>query len=115
MDVVYDPVGGDYAEAALRATAWGGRYLVIGFAADIPKVPLNLALLNERSILGVYWGDWARRNRAASDANFGQIASWIAAGRLSPVISERLALRDVPRGMLDLVERRAHGKLVVIP
>ena len=76
VDVVYDPVGGDYAEVALRATGWGGRYLVIGFAAgEIPKVPLNLALLNERSIVGVYWGDWAQRSRAASDANFEQIAA----------------------------------------
>jgi NADPH2:quinone reductase len=116
FDVVYDPVGGEYAETALRATGWGGRYLVVGFAAgEIPKIPLNLALLNSRSILGVYWGDWARRNRAESDANFAQLAAWIAAGKLQPVISERLKLADVPRAMRDLLERRVVGKLVVVP
>jgi NADPH2:quinone reductase len=116
VDVVYDPVGGAHAEVALRGTGWEGRYLVIGFAAgEIPKLPLNLALLNARSILGVYWGEWAQRNRAASEANFAQLAGWIAAGRLRPVISERLPLAEVPRAMLDLVERRALGKLVVVP
>ena len=116
VDVVYDPVGGAYAEVALRGTGWDGRYLVIGFAAgEIPKLPLNLALLNSRSILGVYWGEWAQRNREASEANFAQLALWIAAGKLHPVISERLPLAEVPRAMLDLVERRTHGKLVVVP
>jgi len=63
VDVVYDPVGGDYSETALRSTGWGARYLVIGFAAGpIPKIPLNLALLNSRDILGVFWGAWAGRN-----------------------------------------------------
>jgi NADPH2:quinone reductase len=116
VDVVYDPVGGAHAEVALRATGWDGRYLVIGFAAgEIPKVALNLALLNARSILGVYWGDWARRHPAESQENFTALAGWLAAGRLRPVISERLPLAEVPRAMLDLVERRAHGKLVVVP
>lgn len=116
VDVVYDPVGGAFAEVALRATGWDGRYLVIGFAAgEIPKVPLNLALLNSRSILGVYWGEWAQRHRAASEANFAELAGWIVAGKLHPVISERLRLAEVPRALLDLVERRAHGKLVVGP
>lgn len=116
VDVVYDPVGGEHAEPALRATGWGARYLVIGFAAgEIPKVPLNLALLNERSIVGVYWGDWARRDPAASEANFAELAGWIATGRLKPVVSERLPLEEVPRGMADLLERRAVGKLVVVP
>jgi NADPH:quinone reductase len=116
VDVVYDPVGGAFAEVALRATGWDGRYLVIGFAAgEIPRLPLNLALLNSRSILGVYWGEWAQRHRAASEANFAQLAEWIAAGKLRPVVSERLPLAEVPRALLDLVERRAHGKLVVEP
>jgi len=116
VDVVYDPVGGPYAEVALRGTGWDGRYLVIGFAAgEIPKVPLNLALLNARSILGVYWGDWAQRQPAANQANCTQLAEWIAAEKLRPVISERLPLEEVPLAMLDLIERRTHGKLVVVP
>ena len=116
VDVVYDPVGGAYAEVALRGTGWDGRYLVIGFAAgEVPKVPLNLALLNARSILGVYWGEWTKRHRAASEANFAQLAGWITGGKLHPEISERLPLEEVPRAMMDLVERRALGKLLVVP
>ncbi len=116
VDVVYDPVGGAYAEVALRGTGWDGRYLVIGFAAgEVPKVPLNLALLNARSILGVYWGEWTKRHRAASEANFAQLAGWITEGKLHPEISERLPLEEVPRAMMDLVERRALGKLLVVP
>jgi NADPH:quinone reductase len=116
IDVVYDPVGGAYSEVALRATGWGGRYLVIGFAAgEIPRIPLNLVLLNVRSILGVYWGDWAKREPVASARNFAQLAEWIETGRLTPVVSERLSLEEAPRGMADLVERRAIGKLVVVP
>lgn len=116
VDVVYDPVGGAYSEAALRSTAWGGRFLVIGFAAgEIPRLPLNLALLKERSILGAYWGDWSQRNRAASAAALERIAGWILAGKLRPAITRRLRLEEVPQGMQDLLERRAHGKLVVLP
>ena len=116
VDVVFDPVGGSLAEPALRGTAWGGRFLVIGFASgDIPKLPLNLTLLNERSIVGVYWGDWAQRNRAASAEQLRRTAESLAAGRLRPVISARLRLEEVPRAMEDLLQRRAHGKLVVLP
>jgi len=116
IDVVYDPVGGASAEVALRATGWDGRYLVVGFAGgEIPRVPLNLALLNARSILGVYWGEWSARSRQASQANFARLAEWIAAGALRPTISERLPMAEVPRAMLDLLERRAQGKLVVVP
>jgi NADPH2:quinone reductase len=109
-------VGGAYAEVALRGTAWGGRYLVIGFATgEIPRLPLNLALLKERSIVGAYWGDWSQRNRAASAAALERIGGWIVSGRLRPVVTRRLRLEEVPQAMEDLVERRAHGKLVVIP
>ena len=116
LDVVYDPVGGPMAEVALRALGWDGRFLVIGFASgEIPRIPLNLALLNERSLVGVYWGDWSQRRRAESAAQLGRIAAAIAAGQLKPVVTERLRLEEVPRAMGDLLERRAHGKLVVRP
>lgn len=116
VDVVYDPVGGSYSEVALRSTAWDGRFLVIGFASgEIPRIPLNLALLNSRAIVGVYWGDWSQRNRAASAEQLSRITGWIAAGKLKPEISARLRLEEVPAAMEDLLNRRAHGKLVVLP
>ncbi len=116
VDVVYDPVGGAYSEAALRSTRWGGRHLVIGFATgEIPRIPLNLALLNSRSILGAYWGDWSQRNREASAAGLARIAEWIVAGKLRPLVTRRLRLEEVPAAMEDLLQRRAHGKLVVLP
>jgi len=115
-DVVYDPVGGPLSEAAFRSTAWGGRHLVIGFAAgEIPKLPLNLALLNERTVLGVYWGEWSQRDRVASAAGLQRIAGWIAGGRLNPAVTRRLGLAEVPGAMEDLLARRVHGKLVVLP
>jgi NADPH2:quinone reductase len=116
VEVVYDPVGGASSEAALRSTGWGGRHLVIGFASgDIPRIPLNLALLNARSILGVYWGDWSRRDPHRSAEELSRIAAWLSEGRLAPVVSARLALAEVPRGLEDLLQRRAIGKLLAIP
>ena len=115
-DVVYDPVGGAYAEIALRATAWRGRFLVIGFAAgDIPKIPLNLALLKERAILGVYWGDAMRREPAAHLANMKQLGEWFAAGKVKPVISERIPLAQASAAIQRVASRQAMGKLVVLP
>jgi NADPH2:quinone reductase len=116
VDVVFDPVGGPHAEPAVRSLAWGGRFLVIGFASgEIPKIPLNLALLSERSLVGVYWGDWSLRNRVASTAQLARIAADIVAGALKPAISARVRLEEAPRAMQDLLERRAHGKIVVVP
>ena len=115
-DVVFDPVGGAFTEAALRSTGWGGRFLVIGFASgEIPRIPLNLALLNARSILGVYWGDWSRRDPVRSAEELSRIAAWLTEGRLAPVVSARLALAEVSRGLEDLLQRRATGKLLAIP
>jgi len=115
-DVVYDPVGGPYSEIALRATAWRGRFLVIGFAAgEIPKIPLNLALLKERAILGVFWGDAMRREPAAHLANMKQLAEWFASGKVRPVISERVPLADAGAAIMRLANRQAMGKLVVLP
>jgi NADPH2:quinone reductase len=115
-DVVYDPVGGAYAEAALRATAWRGRYLVIGFAAgEIPKIPLNLALLKERANLGVFWGDSVRRDPASHFANMKQLAAWFAEGKVRPVISERIPLAEAGAAIKRLASRQGMGKLVVLP
>jgi NADPH2:quinone reductase len=116
VDVVYDPVGGPYSEPALRATGWAGRFLVVGFAAgEIPKIPLNLVLLRERAIIGVYWGDWTRRDLAGHVRNVMQLVKWIAEGKIKPVISERVSLRDTPAAMTRLTERKVTGKVVVLP
>lgn len=116
VDVVYDPVGGPYSEPALRSTAWAGRFLVVGFAAgEIPKLPLNLALLRERSIVGVYWGDWTRRDPAGHARSFKQLVEWIADGRIKPLISERVALGEAPAAMTRLADRQVKGKVLVLP
>ncbi|HBU63230.1 MAG TPA: NADPH:quinone oxidoreductase, partial [Oceanicaulis sp.] len=88
VDVVYDPVGGDYAEPALRATGWDGRYLVIGFASGpIPKIPLNLALLNSRNIQGVFWGAWAGQNPRDNAKNLKEIFDFYEADKIKPQVS----------------------------
>jgi NADPH2:quinone reductase len=116
VDVVYDPVGGPYSEPALRSTAWGGRFLVVGFAAgEIPKIPLNLALLRERRIIGVYWGDWTRHDPLGYARNFEQLVDWIASGRILPLISERVALGDAPATMKRLADREVKGKVLILP
>ena len=115
-DVVYDPVGGAYSEAAMRALAWHGRLLVIGFAAgDIPKIPLNLALLKERSIVGVYWGDSVKHDLKGHLANMLQLQEWFAAGKIKPVISERFSLDRAAEAIQRVAQRQAKGKIVVNP
>lgn len=115
-DVVYDPVGGAHTEAALRATAWRGRLLVIGFASGvIPAVKLNLALLKERSLVGVYWGDWTQHDPQGQQRNVAQLAAWFAEGRIKPAISERVSLAEAPGAMTRLVQRKVKGKVVVVP
>jgi len=116
VDVVYDPVGGDYSEAALRASGWDARYLVIGFAAGpIPKVPLNLALLNSRNILGVFWGAWVGREPRANAQNLKEIFDFFEAGKLKPQISASYGLEDYARAFEDLMNRRVKGKVVLTP
>jgi NADPH2:quinone reductase len=116
VDVVYDPVGGPYSEPALRATGWGGRFLVIGFASgEIPKIALNLPLLKERALLGVYWGDWARQDPAGHARNTALLMRWLSEGKLRPVISERVSLRDTPAALARIFERKVTGKVVVLP
>lgn len=115
-DVVYDPVGGPYTEPALRALAWRGRLLVIGFAAgEIPKIPLNLALLKERSIVGVYWGDSTRHDPAGHMANLQQLQTWFAAGTIRPVVSERFPLAAAKEAIAKIANRQVKGKIVVLP
>jgi NADPH2:quinone reductase len=115
-DVVYDPVGGPYTEPALRALAWRGRLLVIGFAAgEIPKIPLNLALLKERSIVGVYWGDSTRHDPAGHLANLHQLNEWFAAGAIRPVVSEHFPLAAAKDAIAKIANRQVKGKIVVLP
>ena len=115
-DVVYDPVGGAYAEPALRSTAWDGRYLVVGFAAgDIPRVPLNLALLRGCAIVGVFWGSFVVRHPDRHRANVAEIVQWWSEGRLRPHTSAVYPLEKAGEALADLAERRAMGKVVVTP
>lgn len=114
VDVVCDPVGGDYTMEAFRATAWGGRLLVIGFAAgDIPKIPINYALLSERSLIGVFWGAWAARNSEGQRRNMATLARWFAEGKINPVIDSRVALYQIPEAIKRLMARKVKGKVVV--
>jgi NADPH2:quinone reductase len=115
VDVVYDPVGGAYTELALRSLAWRGRLLVVGFAAgEIPKIPLNLALLKGCSIVGVFWGDFTRKEAEASRRNMAELVGWLQAGRIRPFISARHPLERGIEAILDVKERRARGKSLVI-
>jgi NADPH2:quinone reductase len=115
-DVLYDPVGGDYAEPALRAMNWEGRYLVIGFAAgDIPRVPLNLTLLKGCDIVGVFWGASMARDPKMGLANLTEITKWIAEGKLKPHVSERIPLARAGEAIRLLMDRKAQGKVVVVP
>jgi len=114
-DVLYDPVGGDYAEPALRAMNWEGRYLVIGFAAgEIPRVPLNLTLLKGCDIVGVFWGASMARDPKTGLANLTEITKWIAEGKLKPHVSERIPLARAGEAIRLLMDRKAQGKVVVV-
>jgi NADPH:quinone reductase len=112
-DVVYDAVGGDYAEAALRATAWEGRFLVIGFPAGIPRIPLNLALLKSCDIVGVFWGAAVARDPAAHKQNVSELMDLYAAGKIRPYVSERFPLAKGGAAIAHLAQRKALGKVVV--
>jgi NADPH2:quinone reductase len=112
--VIYDPVGGDYAEAALRAIGWEGRYLVVGFPAGIPKMPLNLTLLKSCQIVGVFWGAFVARSPAQHLANVQDLLALYAQGAIKPAISQRYALTDGGQAIAALAQRRAQGKLVVM-
>ena len=113
VDVVYDPVGGELSEDALRATGWHGRYLVIGFASGkIPALPANLALLKEASIVGVWWGTWAGRHPQEQFENMQTLAALLEEGKIRPRVSACFALEDYVAAFRSLSERRATGKIV---
>jgi NADPH2:quinone reductase len=116
VDVIYDPIGGRYAEAALRAIAWQGRFLVVGFAAgDIPKLPLNLVLLKSCDIRGVFWGAWTDREPAAHRANMADLVRWCADGKISGHVHAAYPLADAARALDDIAARRVMGKVVLKP
>lgn len=113
-DVVVDPVGGEQALLAFRATAWHGRYLVIGFACgDIPAFPANIALLKEASVVGVWWGTWARKNPIEHRDNVAALSKLIVNGQLQARVSEAYPLDDYVRAFAAITERRALGKVVL--
>ena len=115
VDVVYDAVGGHYAEPALRSMAWNGRYLVVGFAAgDIPKIPLNLPLLKGCSVVGVFWGEFATRQKKDNQANMMQLFGWLMQGKIKPHISAEYPLEQAAQALNDLLERKATGKVVLV-
>ncbi|HEX5959539.1 MAG TPA: NADPH:quinone oxidoreductase family protein [Hyphomicrobiaceae bacterium] len=112
-DVIYDPVGGDYTEAALRAIAWEGRHLVVGFPAGIPRLPLNLALLKGCQIVGVFWGAFARHDPQGNAANIAELMQLYGRGQIKPAVSERYPLAQAGAAIARLSARAAMGKIVV--
>jgi NADPH2:quinone reductase len=115
IDVVYDVVGGDVSEAALRALKFDGRFCVIGFTGGIARVPLNLVLLNNRTMVGVEWGGWVARHPEENRALTAEVVDAIAAGRLHPVEPTARPLAAAADVLRDLLERRAVGKTVLVP
>jgi NADPH:quinone reductase len=114
VDVVYDPVGGPYTEPAFRSLAWRGRHLVVGFAAgEIPKLPLNLALLKGASLVGVFWGDFARRQPKEFAQSIRQLGRWYAEGKLKPHVSQTLPLEKAAEALKLMAARQVKGKLVL--
>lgn len=114
-DVVYDPVGGDYTEAAFRSIAWRGRYLVIGFAAGpIPALPLNLPLLKGASIVGVFWGAFSQKEPAANAAMMQELASWYVQGKIKPVMDGTLPMHELHKAYQRMGQRAVRGKLVLV-
>ena len=114
-DVIYDPVGGDFAEPAFRSIAWRGRYLVVGFASGpIPALPFNLALLKGASIVGVFWGDFSRREPKANAAMMAELAQWYAQGKIKPVIDSTMPMKDLKAAYAHMGSRNVKGILVMV-
>jgi NADPH2:quinone reductase len=115
-DIIYDPVGGKYAEPAFRSIGWRGRYLVIGFAnGQIPALPLNLMLLKGASVVGVFWGDYTRREPQANAKDVKDMMALLAQGKLRPHISARYRLDQVPQALNDMAARKVTGKVLIVP
>ncbi|MDY3331405.1 MAG: NADPH:quinone oxidoreductase family protein [Pelistega sp.] len=116
VNVVYDAVGGSYSETALRTLSWRGRFLVVGFAAGkIPHIPLNLALLSERKILGVFWGQAVRLNPQQHQENMALLVDWFKQGKIKPVVTQQVPLSQAKQAIQDLADRKIKGKVVVLP
>ena len=114
--MIYDPVGGAYSEVAFRSIAWRGRYLVVGFAnGEIPKLPLNLTLLKGASLVGVFWGEFAKREPKANAHAMRQLMGWLSDGTIRPHISARYALADTAQALNDMAARKVTGKVVIVP
>ena len=114
-DVIYDPVGGDFAEPAFRSIAWRGRYLIVGFAAGpIPSLPLNLPLLKGASLVGVFWGGFAKAEPKANAAMMGELARWYAEGKIKPVIDRTMPMAELKAAYAHMGSRGVKGKLVMV-
>ena len=114
-DVIYDPVGGDFTEQAFRSIAWRGRLLVVGFAAgDIPSLKINLALIKGASIVGVFWGDFARREPQANAVMMEELAKWYAQGKIKPVLDRQMPMSDLKAAYARMSSREVKGKLVLV-
>ena len=114
-DVIYDPVGGAYTEPAFRSIAWRGRYLVVGFAAGpIPALPFNLMLLKGASVVGVFWGDFAKKEPKDNAAMLGELASWYAQGKIKPVIDRIMPMSQLKEAYAHMSSRSVMGKLVMV-
>jgi len=116
VDVIFDPVGGNYAEPALRSIAWKGRFLVVGFAGgEIPRIALNLTLLKGCSIVGVFWGSFAEREPQHNQENLKELLTWLVEGKLKPHISATYPLERAADALYDILNRRVLGKVVLVP
>jgi len=113
VDVVYDPVGGDYSEAALRSMAWKGRFLVVGFPAGIPKIPMNLPLLKGCEIQGVFWGRFTSEEAAKNMQNTMELIKLYAEGKLKPHIDKVYSLENSPQALQDMMDRKVKGKVII--
>ena len=114
-DVIYDPVGGEFTEAAFRSIAWRGRHLVVGFAAgEIPAIKINLPLIKGASLVGVFWGDFARREPAANAAMMQTLATWYAQGKIKPVIDRQMPMSELKAAYARMGSREVMGKLVLV-
>lgn len=114
-DVIYDAVGGDHAEPAVRSLAWQGRYLVVGFVGGIPKIPLNLLLLKGAAVVGVFWGSHVMREPQAHQENMLELLQMYQSGKISPHIDKEYTLDQAPQALQDMMDRKVKGKVIIVP